>query len=72
MPPIFKALATITAWALFISGWITALSTLLVGITTGGLYGPGPPPMVIPVFFLVALAQAVSAVVVMRLRQKME
>jgi hypothetical protein len=72
MPDIFKALATITAWALFISGWITALSTIVAGITTGCLFGgSGPPPMVIPVFFLVSLAQGVAAVGVMILRKKM-
>jgi hypothetical protein len=71
MPPIFKALATITAWALFISGWINALSTFLSGIITGNLYG-AEPPMQLPVFFLVAIAQWVSAVVVMILRKKME
>ena len=71
MPPIFKALATITAWFLFISAWINALSTFLSGIITGDLYG-GEPPMQIPVFFAVALAQGVGAVVVMILRKKME
>jgi len=71
MPPIFKALATITAWFLFISGLINALSTFLMGILSGALYG-GEPPMQLPVFFLVAVAQLVSAVVVMVLRKKME
>ena len=71
MPPIFKALATITAWVLFISGLINALSTFLMGIITGNLYG-GEPPIHLPIFFLVAVAQLVLAVVVMRLRQKME
>jgi hypothetical protein len=72
MPQIFKALATITAWALFIFAWVTGLSAFLGGITSGALYGGKPPSMVIPVFFLVALAEGVSAVVVMILRKKME
>ena len=71
MPDIFKALASITAWTLFIASWVTALCTLFSSIATGGLFGAEPPPMVVPVFFLVALAQAVSAVVVMILRKKM-
>jgi len=72
MPPIFKALASITAWTLFILAWVMGLSVFLVGIITGRLYGAEPPPLVMPVSFAVALAYAVSAVVVMRLRQKME
>ena len=72
MPDIFKALASITAWALFILGWVTGLSTLISGITTGCLYGSQPPPMVIPAMFTLGAAELVLAVVVMRLRQKME
>lgn len=72
MPQIFKALATIMAWTLWISSWLTAFFALFVGITAGAFSGSEPPPMVMPVFILVALAQAVSAVVIMRLRQKME
>jgi len=72
MPPVFKSLATITAWAIWIISWIIGLSTFVMGIISGALYGPGPLPMVYPVFFAVALAYAVLAVVVMRLRQKME
>ena len=72
MPPIFKALASITAWALFILGWVTGLSTLMMGITTGCLYGSEPPPMVLAAMFALGAAELVLAVVVMRLRQKME
>jgi len=72
MPEKFKALATFTAWALFILSWVIGLSTLMSAIISGRLYGPEPPPMVLPVFFALSLAYAVLAVVVMRLRQKME
>ena len=71
MPQIFKALATILAWVLWISSLVTGLSTLLMGIIAGGLYS-SQPPMVIPVFFLVSVAHGVGAVVVMILRKKME
>ncbi len=42
MPPIFKALTTITAWTLFVSGWLW----LLVGgiITSAGEFGGAEPP----------------------------
>jgi len=72
MPPIFKALASITAWAMFILAWVIGLSTLVSGIVTGRLGGPEPPPMVMGVFFALSIAYAIGAVVVMRLRQKME
>ena len=72
MPQIFKALASVMAWVLFINSWVIGLSALMMGIVTGCLYGSEPPPMVLPVFFALSIASGVLAVVVMRLRQKME
>ncbi len=39
MPDIFKALASITGWSLFIFSWIIGLSTAIMGIVNGILYG---------------------------------
>ena len=74
MPQIFKALASITAWILFIIAWVIGISTVIGGIRGEHLYsGTGDaPPMVYPAFFAVALAFAVGSVVVMILRKKME
>ena len=72
MPDIFKALASITAWAMFIIFWVLGLSVFVTGLITGRLYGPEPPPMVMPMAFAVSLAFGVGAVVVMILRKKME
>ncbi len=72
MPPIFKALASITAWVLFINFWVSGLSTLMMSIVNGTLYGPEPPPMSVYAGFALSIASGVLAVVVMRLRQKME
>ena len=72
MPEKFKALASISAWAMFIISWVIGLSTFLMGTIKGYLYGSEPAPMVIPVFFTVALAYGMGAVVVMILRKKME
>ena len=72
MPDIFKALASITAWVLWVSGMVMGFSIFIHGIMLGVLYGPEPPPMAMMVGFAVALAFGVGAVVVMRLRQKME
>jgi len=71
MPQIFKALATITAWILWISGWVMGFSAFVMGIVSGRLYGTEPPPMVTAAMFAVAGFYAILAVVVMRLRQKM-
>ena len=72
MPDIFKALASVTAWAFFIASWVTALATMLSTIISGAMFTAEPPPMVAPVFYLVALAYGLAAVVVMILRKKME
>ncbi len=72
MPDIFKALASVTAWAMFVIFWVLGLSAFVTGLITGRLYGPEPPPMVMPAAFAVALAFGLGAVVVMILRKKME
>jgi hypothetical protein len=38
MPPIFKALATIVAWILFISGCLATLMIVVALIVQGGAY----------------------------------
>ena len=48
MPPIFKALASITAWSLWILSWVVGLSTFVMGLVTGTLYGSAPVPNGIP------------------------
>jgi hypothetical protein len=72
MPSHFKALATITAWILWIAAGVMASSTLAMGIINGTLYGSEPPPLSILISFAVALAYGVGAVVVMILRKNME
>jgi hypothetical protein len=73
MPDIFKALATITAWILWISSLVMGFGTLIIGIIAGDLFNPGAVvPMAYPVEFAVAGFYAISAVVIMILRKKME
>ena len=73
MPGAFKPLATIMAWVLWVSGMVMGFSTLIIGIIAGDLFNPAQPtPMAYPALFAVALAYGVGAVIVMRLRQKME
>ncbi len=72
MPEVFKPLATILAWVLWICGMVMGFSILIHGIILGVIYGPEPAPMEVMVGFAVSLAYGVGAVVVMILRKKME
>jgi len=72
MPPIFKALATITAWILFICGLVMGFSTFIMGVVNGDLFGSEVVPMGYPASFAVAGFYAIAAVVIMVLRKKME
>jgi len=72
MPPIFKALASITAWILWICAFVMGFSTFIMGIVHGDLYGSEATPLVYPISFAVAGFYAILAVVIMRIRQKME
>ena len=68
--PIFKALASISAWILFVFGCLGLISRAIVWLTVTGFTGADTSQLttdfVAIAFFLVA------SVVVMRLRQKME
>ena len=73
MPEIFKALATITAWILWICSLVMGFGTLIVGTIGGDLFNPGAvTPMAYPASFAVAGFYAILAVVIMILRKKME
>ncbi len=73
MPPIFKALATIMAWMLWIVAIIMGWGTFAYGIVRGDLFSTDvPPPMVIPALWAVSCFYAIAAIVIMILRKKME
>jgi len=73
MPPIFKALATTSAWLLWIFALVTGFSTLVLGIIAGDLFSTEViPPMEYTALFAVAGFYAILAVVIMLLRKKME
>jgi len=73
MPSIFKALATITAWTLFVLGWIVLLIGVIIMPAIGGMYFAGTPP---PVVFWIVVAAAVGTLILsvcaMKLRQMLE
>ena len=70
MPSIFKALASITAWILFISGCLTLISRAVVWLAEIGFAGTNTSQLAMDFFVVIALF--VASVVVMILRQKME
>ncbi|GAG17136.1 unnamed protein product [marine sediment metagenome] len=73
MPHIFKTLATIGAWTLFIAGWLFALVNLIIAILTGVMFTAGAEGWVeVLAYFVLAIVCIPLSVVVMRLRQKME
>jgi hypothetical protein len=73
MPPIFKALATISAWVLWIIAFVMGFSAFVMGIISGNLYSTTEPtPMIFPVTWAVAGFYAIAAVIIMLLRKKME
>ena len=73
MPQIFKALASIMVWILWISGLVMGFSTLIMGIIAGDLYNAAKPvPMAYPASFAVAIAFAIGALVAMKIRKGLE
>ena len=69
MPPIFKALTTISAWILFITGCLTYVITLITFLA-GGV--AADEWMHTVAFFTFATISMIASVVAMKLRQTME
>ena len=69
MPNIFKALASITAWILFIGGCFSFVIATITWATQTDILEANTA---ITIDFLVIVVWFVAGVVVMRLRQKME
>lgn len=70
MPQIFKALASITAWILFVGGVLTIIFVMIGQNLGGGTFGEWPVSSAIGI--LNGNIALIGAVVVMKLRQNME
>jgi len=72
MPQIFKALASITVWILFVLGCLTIIINLVMGTLAGEYFGAGPPSL--QAFFPlgIAVVSLALSVVCMKLRQMLE
>ena len=72
MPPIFKALATITVWVLFIFGWIFLVVGNIGAAIGGSFFGATPPPLQVYLANGLGGAFFILSVVCMKLRQMLE
>jgi len=72
MPDIFKALATITAWILWICGLATAIITLIAMGVREELFSSEALGLNDAVALALAAGMAFLAVVVMLIRKKLE
>ena len=73
MPPTFKALTTITAWTLFILGWLFVVIPGVMAVISGQL-GPtgGPPPIQLYLGEGLGIASLILSACAMKLRQMLE
>ena len=67
MPQIFKALASITVWALFIFGWIFTVHLPITSVTSGK-----PPDIAAAIIFATGVASFILSVCAMKLRRMLE
>jgi uncharacterized membrane protein len=73
MPLVFKTLATIMAWILWIFALVMGFSAFAMGIISKDLYSTTKlPPMEYTALFAVAGFYAILAAVIMLIRKKME
>lgn len=72
MPQIFKALASVAVWTLWIVAWIIGLSTLCMGVVRGTLFGAQSPPLSVWVGLTIAIVSMLLSVVAMKLRKTLE
>ena len=68
--PIFKVLASIVAWLLFVVGCVGLISRIIVWLTETGFIGTDTSQLTMD--FVAIAVWLVASVVVMRLRQKMD
>ena len=73
MPKMFKALATIAVWTLWLSGWIAFLFPFIFGgIINGYLTDVTKAPMGYWVAYLIAIASGLGSGAMMLVRKKLE
>ena len=70
MSPVFKALASISAWVLFISGWVWLLiGGIITPVMAGVLFAGAPPPWTFHAAWIVGGMMLILSACAMKLRQ---
>ena len=72
MPQKFKALATVSVWALFVGSWLCGLITFIIGIMKGYVFGAGPVPMSYYASYAISIGFAFAGGFMMIVRKKLE
>jgi hypothetical protein len=72
MPQIFKALATVTVWGVFVGAWLSAVITLIIGCVKGYIFGTAQPPMTYFASYVIAIGFAFAGGFLMIVRKKLE
>jgi len=72
MPPIFKALASITVWVLFVFGWLFLVVGNIGVILAGELMGAEPPSFQFYASNAVGFSFFILSLVAMKLRKTLE
>ena len=73
MPPVFKALATITVWVLFVFGCLLLLMPSIMGTLGGILFRPGiTPPLIIYIAYGLGVVSLILSVAGTKLRYMLE
>ncbi len=73
MPPVFKALATVGVWGLYIGSWLSALLTFIFGgIIAGYSFGASPVPISYYGGYATSVGFAFAAGFMMLVRKKLE
>jgi len=73
MPDIFKALATIMVWVMFVGSLFITATSLLFGILEGELFRVGVTPSIFyPIMWALAVAMGILSVCAMKLRKMLE
>ena len=73
MPQVFKALATITVWILWISALVMGFGAFIMGLINGAIFNPGQDtPVSYAAHFAVAGVYVALALFAMKIRKGME
>jgi hypothetical protein len=73
MPQIFKGMATVAVWGLYVGAWLSAvLNFIFGGIVKGYAFGAATPPMSYYTAYAICIGFAIAGGFMMLVRQKLE